>query len=189
MLNHEEPTHTIEIDPRWVNYILPCILLLIALFAVVGFTITPQVNNGKGKDVMSWQDWEIMKKRSIFRDELAHIKAQADTLSSVITAVPDPVKIQLVTDNVLIELSNIQSSALIGAKQSMTDATRVIRGWSMGTASRDEARQALDGAIFEIRRAENPGIPTQTPIPTITPTPTQTPLPTQTITPEPTKKK
>ena len=79
---------------RWPLIALAAILLLAGL-GWLGYAYTPA-----GDKPLTWSDWQVLKARSAYLDELGKLQAAADTLAALLNAQPDPVRAQLASESI-----------------------------------------------------------------------------------------
>ena len=79
---------------RWPLIALAAILLLAGL-GWLGYAYTPA-----GDKPLTWTEWQVLKARSAYLDELGELQAAADTLAALLNAQPDPVRAQLASESI-----------------------------------------------------------------------------------------
>ena len=140
---------------RWPLIALAAILLLAGL-GWLGYAYTPA-----GDKPLTWTEWQVLKARNAYLDELGELQAAAETLAALLNAQPDPVRAQLTAENIQ-RLASEGQPALEYQREKLALAAQTISDWAVGAVDRETARQALDNAI----RALSPQpAPEQTPTP------------------------
>jgi hypothetical protein len=143
-------------DYRWPLVALAVILLLAGL-GWLGYAYTPA-----GDKPLTWSEWQVLKARSAYLDELGKLQAAADTLAALLNAQPDPVRAQLAAESIL-RLASEGQPALQYQREKLTLAAQAISDWAVGALDRETARQALEESIRVLSPQPSPD---QTPAPT-----------------------
>lgn len=141
---------------RWPLIALAVILLLAGL-GWLGYAYTPA-----GDKPLTWTEWQVLKARSAYLDELGELQAAADTLAALLNAQPDPVRAQLAAESIQ-RLASEGQPALEYQREKLTLAAQAISDWAVGAVDRETARQSLDEAIQALSPQPSPE---QTPAPT-----------------------
>ena len=124
------------------------VIVALLLFGVLGWYITPQ------GQVLSWTEWQVYRQHNQYRNELRVLTHHADRLAELMNKPPDPVRAQLVTEQMVRDLEqNVTLVALQDQEAALFYAGDAIMAWAMGTASKNEAINALDQANQTIERA------------------------------------
>jgi hypothetical protein len=134
---------------RWPLIALAAILLLAGL-GWLGYAYTPA-----GDKPLTWTEWQVLKARSAYLDELGELQAAADTLAGLLNAQPDPVRAQLASESIQ-RLASEGQPALEYQREKLTLAAQAISDWAVGAVDRETARQTLDEAIQALSPTSNP---------------------------------
>jgi hypothetical protein len=112
------------------------LVLLVALFLIgfFGRTFTPASNT-----VLSWSEWEIVKIEKEYQKQLSTYQQYADSLSQLINQSPDPVRAQVVSDQVL-QNTATGMGALERPRLGLQEAARAVWLWAVGAGSLNTAR-------------------------------------------------
>jgi len=128
----------------WITLI---VLILIALTGFLGWHVTPEDR------ILSWTEWQIFKQQRVYQHELRILTHNADRLAGLLEAYPDPVRGQLVTESVNLDLSTLSQPSLDIQRDALHLAGEAVLHWALGTGDRDTALRLLDQANQEILRA------------------------------------
>jgi hypothetical protein len=145
-------------DYRWPLVALAVILLLAGL-GWLGYAYTPA-----GDKPLTWSEWQVLKARSAYLDELGKLQAAADTLAALLNALPDPVRAQLAAESIQ-RLASEGQPALQYQREKLALAAQAISDWAVGALDRETARQALEEANLALSPQPSPD---QTPTPVST---------------------
>lgn len=126
------------------------LVLLVALFLIgfLGKAFTPASNT-----VLSWSEWQIIKIEKVYEQELSTYQQYVESLSQLINGTPDPVRAQVVSDQIL-QNTAMGLTALERPRLGLQEAARAVRLWAVGAGSMDTAEAALSNAIQLIQAAE-----------------------------------
>jgi hypothetical protein len=126
------------------------LVLLVALFLIgfLGKAFTPASNT-----VLSWSEWQIIKIEKVYEQELSTYQQYVESLSQLINGTPDPVRAQVVSDQIL-QNTATGLSALERPRLGLQEAARAVRLWAVGAGSMDTAEAALSNAIQLIQAAD-----------------------------------
>lgn len=126
------------------------LVLLVALFLIgfLGKAFTPASNT-----VLSWSEWQIIKIEKVYEQELSTYQQYAESLSQLINGTPDPVRAQVVSDQIL-QNTATGLTALERPRLGLQEAARAVRMWAVGAGSMDTAEASLSNAIQLIQAAE-----------------------------------
>lgn len=126
------------------------LVLLVALFLIgfLGKAFTPASNT-----VLSWSEWQIIKIEKVYEQELSTYQQFAESLSQLINGTPDPVRAQVVSDQIL-QNTTTGLTALERPRLGLQEAARAVRLWAVGAGSMDTAEASLSNAIQLIQAAE-----------------------------------
>ncbi len=127
------------------------VLALLAALFLIGFlgrAFTPTSNT-----VLSWSEWQIIKIEKTYEQQLSTYQQYAESLSQLINGTPDPVRAQVVSDQIV---QNTASglSALERPRLGLQEAASAVRQWAVGAGSIDTAQASLNSAIQLIQAAE-----------------------------------
>ena len=116
-------------------------LLAAVLLGLLGWFVLP---DGK---LLSWTEWQVFKQQRLYQRELAHLTRDADRLADLLSEdLPDPVRGQLVVEQVLADLNATSHPALTNQVSALLAANDAVYFWVLGSVSKDEAIAVLDEA-------------------------------------------
>ena len=116
-------------------------LLAAILLGVIGWFVLP---DGK---VLTWTEWQVFKQQRLYQRELTRLTRDADRLADLLDEnLPDPVRGQLVVEQVLADLNATTHPALKNQVDTLLVANDAVYFWVLGTISEDEAIILLDKA-------------------------------------------
>lgn len=116
-------------------------LLAAILLGVLGWFVLPD------GQVLTWTEWQVFKQQRTYQSELARLTRDADRLASVLeNGLPDPVRSQLIVEQVLADLNATTHPALKSQVDALLVANDAVYYWVLGSASKDEAITRLDEA-------------------------------------------
>jgi len=116
-------------------------LLAAILLGVIGWFVLP---DGK---VLTWTEWRVFKQQRLYQRELSRLTRDADRLAALLDEnIPDPVRGQLVVEQVLADLNVTTHPALKNQVDALLVANDAVYFWVLGTISKDEAIDLLDEA-------------------------------------------
>ena len=125
---------------RWPLTALAAILLLAGL-GWLGYVYIPS-----GDKPLTRSEWQVIKARSAYLDELGELQAAAETLAGLLNAQPDPVRAQLAAESIL-HLASEGQPALAYPREKLAHAAQAVSDWAVGAVDRQTASQALAEAI------------------------------------------
>jgi len=117
------------------------VILLLAVLGWLGSAYTPARDQP-----LTWSEWQVMKARRAYLSELAELRAAAESLTALLNNRPDPVRVQLVAENIQ-RLTDKGLPALAYQRAKLTLASQAVYDWAVGAIDHDSARQALDQAV------------------------------------------
>ena len=116
-------------------------LLAAILLGVLGWFVLP---DGK---VLSWTEWQVFKQQRTYQRELTRLTRDADRLADLLgEELPDPVRGQLVVEQVLSDLNATSHPALAHQVDALLAANDAVYFWVLGSVSKDEAITLLEEA-------------------------------------------
>ena len=116
-------------------------LLAAILLGALGWFVLP---DGK---VLSWTEWQVFKQQRLYQRELTRLTRDADRLADLLgEELPDPVRGQLVVEQVLADLNATSHPALAHQVDALLAANDAVYFWVLGSVSKDEAIALLDEA-------------------------------------------
>jgi hypothetical protein len=142
------PALEIEVDPSWVYYALAALLVLLGTLGWLGKGVTPQ-----GRGLLTWDEWQILRQRQAYAQQLAFLEKQTETLAVLLNARADPVRVQVVTERMRLELESGGLPALQPQRDAAAAAVASVRAWSLGQEDRDSAVKVLETATQALREA------------------------------------
>jgi len=123
------------------TWVTVAVLLAAILLGVLGWFVLP---DGK---VLSWTEWQVFKQQRTYQRELTRLTRDADRLADLLGEdLPDPVRGQLVVEQVLADLNATSHPALKNQVDALLAANDAVYFWVLGTVSKDEAIALLDEA-------------------------------------------
>jgi hypothetical protein len=128
--------------------IVGVVILAALLMGILGWYLTPQ------GQVLTWTEWQVYKQHSQYQRELHVLTRHADRLAALLEKSPDPVRAQLVIEQMAHELeTNVTLVTLSSQTTALSQAGSVVMQWALGSAPKDAALTALDTANQTIMRA------------------------------------
>jgi len=116
-------------------------LLAAILLGVLGWFVLP---DGK---VLSWTEWQVFKQQRLYQRELTRLTRDADRLADLLGEdLPDPVRGQLIVEQVLADLNATSHPALANQVDALLAANDAVYFWVLGSVSKDEAIILLEEA-------------------------------------------
>ncbi len=131
---------------RW-PFVALAVALLLAVLGWLGYAYTPA-----GDKPLTWSEWQVLKARSAYLDELGELQAAADTLAALLNDQsggayrPDPVRAQLAAESIQ-RLTGEGQPALAFQREKLALAAQAVSDWAVGAVDRETARLALEEAI------------------------------------------
>jgi len=123
------------------TWVTVAVLLAAILLGVIGWFVLP---DGK---VLSWTEWQVFKQQRLYQRELSRLTRDADRLADLLgEVVPDPVRGQLVVEQVLGDLNATSHPALKNQVDALLAANDAVYFWVLGSVSKDEAIALLNEA-------------------------------------------
>ena len=129
----------------WAGVTILLVIVLLFGLGAIGKPVTPYLSDGTAR-VMTWQDWHIIKAEKAYVIEIESLRGDADALIATLDANPDPVRTQLLVDEILRNTSD-GVDALGMARLALAEAALSVRDWSTGILDRDSAVAALQIAV------------------------------------------
>ena len=118
------------------------------LLGLLGWYLTPQ------GQVLTWTEWQVYKQHSQYQRELRILTRHADRLAALLENTPDPVRAQLVVEQMTRELdTDVTLVTLSSQTTALTQAGSAVLQWALGSTPQDAAVTALDTANQTIMRA------------------------------------
>ena len=116
-------------------------LLAAVLLGILGWFVLP---DGK---LLSWTEWQVFKQQRTYQRELTRLTRDADRLAALLDEyIPDPVRGQLVVEQVLADLNATTHPALKNQVAALLAANDAVYFWVLGSVSKDEAIILLEEA-------------------------------------------
>ena len=99
-----------------------------------------------GDRLLTLSEWQVLKASRVYRKEVGQLRTSVESLAELINTRPDPVRAQLLTENV-VRMASRGQPALAYPREKLTLAAQAVSDWSVGAIDRESARQALQAAI------------------------------------------
>ena len=116
-------------------------LLAAVLLGVLGWFVLPD------GEVLSWTEWQVFKQQRMYQRELTRLTRDADQLAVLLgEQIPDPVRGQLILEQVLADLNATSHPALTNQVDALLAANDAVYWWVLGSGSKDDAIALLDEA-------------------------------------------
>lgn len=141
---------------RWLLLAL-AVLLLLGGLGWLGYEITPA-----GDKLLTREEWQVLKARRVYREELQSLQKAVGTLSALLAARPDPVRAQITAESIQ-RLTGEGQPALQYQREKLALAAQAVSSWAVGATTPELAHLALEDAIRAL--ALEPSM-TSTPVPT-----------------------
>jgi hypothetical protein len=134
----------IEVGEGWWIVLLPVLVLIAVGLALLGRQVTPE-----GGGVLTPARWNLLKAERIYDKELGTLRDDVEELARLMNGGPNPVEAGLAADRIQYETLD-GHPALALQRETVANASEMIRMWSMGGAMREEAEIALDEAVSSL---------------------------------------
>ena len=123
-------------------------LLIAVLLGVLGWFVLP------GGDVLTWTEWQVFQQQRSYQRELARLTLDADRLAGLLgNDIPEPVRAQLILEQVLGDLNASTHPALQIQVDAMLLANDGVYAWVEGVGRKDEAILLLQDANVTLAHA------------------------------------
>ena len=124
------------------------VTLTALLLGILGWYITPE------GQVLTPTEWQIYRQHSQYRRELGVLMRHADRLAGLLDASPDPVRAQLIVEQMGHDLdTDVNLVTLAEQENALLNAGNAVLAWSMGAAGKNDAINALAQANAAIEQA------------------------------------
>lgn len=120
--------------------VLASILLLLGL-GWLGHAYLPSADR-----LLTLPEWQVLQASRAYQVELQQLRLCAESLAELLNARPDPVRAQLLAENIA-RLASHGQAALVYQRDKLTQAAQAISDWSAGALDRESAKLALQAAI------------------------------------------
>jgi hypothetical protein len=124
---------------RPVLFVLTAILLLVGT-AALGRALLPSADR-----LLTLSEWQVLKASRAYQLELQHLQASAENLAALLNARPDPVRAQLLAEDIA-RLASQGQPALVYPREKLVLAAQAVSDWAVGAIDRESAMQALQDA-------------------------------------------
>lgn len=128
------------------------VAIALVLVAILGRWLTP-VDADSQSRVLTWTEWLVFKQHRAYRSDVRILTSNANRLADLLDEEPDPVRVQLVVEQVGRNLEKVDHPALDAQRERVLIAAEQILTWSLGPGDKDTATTALDEAIQSIQQA------------------------------------
>jgi hypothetical protein len=129
-----------SIDPLKLALVPAGIIILVVAF-FLGRAYTPEDGS-----ILTLAEWNAIKSERIYQEEIVELQRQVEDLVDLLNSNPNAVRAGILADQIQLRNQNGHPATAL-QRQAISDAAETIRLWSMGGASRDEARDRLNAAI------------------------------------------
>jgi hypothetical protein len=119
--------------------VLAAILLLVGT-AALGRALLPSADR-----LLTLSEWQVLKASRAYQLELQHLQASAENLAALLNARPDPVRAQLLAEDIA-RLASQGQPALVYSREKLVLAAQAVSDWAVGAIDRESAMQALQDA-------------------------------------------
>ena len=138
----------LHINPQSGVWITLAAVLGVLLVGLLGWFVSPD------GQLLTPTEWQVYKQHNQYQQELRTLTRHADRLAELLKMPPDPVRAQLVSEQMEHDLErNVNLAALADPESALLTAGDAMLTWSLGTASKNDAISALDMANQSIERA------------------------------------
>ncbi len=124
-------------------------LLVLSGLAFLGKVFTTISASGQAR-LLSWNDWQKLKAEARFKSERELLRSEAEALASRLNMAPDPVAIQLLSQQIL---QHTRTGVLVleRARAALLQAAQDTTSWAAGSLDRETAMASLQAAIELLR--------------------------------------
>ena len=132
------------------------LLMLLAIgamlvgIAYLGSTITPP----DSPHLISWADIQVLRMEKAYHEELGSLQQSLETMTLMINAQPDPVRAQVVADEIILLVNRSELQALAPQRMQLLTAAEALRAWATGVADREFAVQEIEHAAELLERSD-----------------------------------
>ena len=143
----------IEVDIQEREVVLTVAMIIVGFLALFGLsrlgkTYTPY--NGNTARVLRYADWTLVKAEKAYTDEIKVLRDDVQQLAYLLDQTPNPVQVQLQTDQIVRDASGGVSSLAI-AREAVIEAALAVRQWSTGALVREDAIASVELAVSLLR--------------------------------------
>jgi hypothetical protein len=128
------------------------VLIALVLVAILGRWLTP-IDADSQSRVLTWTEWLVFKQHRAYQSDVRILTGNANRLADLLDEEPDPVRVQLVVEQVGRNLEKVDHPALDAQRERLWTAAEQILAWSLGPGDKDTATTALDEAVQAIQQA------------------------------------
>jgi len=128
------------------------ILIAVVLVAILGHWLTP-IDADSQSRVLTWTEWLVFKQHRAYKSDVRILTGNANRLADLLDEEPDPVRVQLVVEQVGRNLEKVTHPALDAQRERLWTAAEEILAWSLGPGDKDSATTSLDEAVYSIQQA------------------------------------
>ena len=101
---------------------------------------------------MTWSDWRLLRLERAYQAELSRLQHEADVLTGLLNASPDPVRAQITAERIASAYADGEP-ALAHQRELLVVAARAVQDWAVGVIERPAAEAALQEAIDALQIA------------------------------------
>jgi hypothetical protein len=123
--------------------VLAAILLLVGT-AALGRALLPTADR-----LLTLSEWQVLKASRSYQLELQHLQTSAENLAALLNARPDPVRAQLLAEDIA-RLASQGQPALVYSREKLVLAAQAVSDWAVGAIDRESAVQALQDAVLAL---------------------------------------
>jgi hypothetical protein len=128
------------------------ITIALVLVAILGHWLTP-IDADSQSRVLTWTEWLVFKQHRAYQSDVRILTSNANRLADLLDEEPDPVRVQLVVEQVGRNLEKVDHPALDAQRERLLSAAEHVLAWSLGPGDKDTATTALDEAVQSIQQA------------------------------------
>jgi hypothetical protein len=127
------------------------ILAAMLIFGFLGYRFTVVDEQGLPQ-VLTWSDWRLLRLERAYQAELSRLQHEADVLTELLNASPDPVRAQITAERITSSYADGEP-ALAHQRELLVTAAQAVQDWAVGVVERPAAEAALQEAIAALQIA------------------------------------
>jgi hypothetical protein len=144
----------IEIDFGDRGYLsVLAILAVIVVLAGIGY-LGSTITLPDAPRLISWTDIQVLRIEKEYREELGELQQSLETMVVMINAQADPVRAQVIADEITHLVNRSELQALEPQRMQMLTAVEALRSWATGVGERETAVGEIEKATGLLERAE-----------------------------------